>query len=167
MGSNRTTSSNLVNSSMTMGKPSDFLPVDVILINPSYYQQPSHQIPQQGAYNQAPAPSDPNAPYGQGPPGTEGLPGERGILGAIAGGVGGHAMGNKFGGHGILGTLAGAYMGHKAEDALKHKHHQGHQNYSSGLGGLFGGQQGGHHGGNHHGHHHHKRDLDEGDGGRY
>lgn len=78
-------------------------------------------------------------------------------------------MGNKFGGHGILGTLAGAYMGHKAEDALKHKHHQhqGHQNYSSGLGGLFGGQQGGHHGGNHHGHHHHKRDLDEGDGGRY
>lgn len=53
---------------------------------------------------------DPNDPNSQ--------EGDRGLMGAIAGGIGGHYAGGKVN-HGILGTLAGAFLGHKAEDAWK------------------------------------------------
>ncbi|CAD0113574.1 unnamed protein product, partial [Aureobasidium uvarum] len=85
---------------------------------------PSHQFPQQGAYNQNPPPQDPNNPYGNqqhqqsqyGPTDpAAGQEGDRGLMGAVAGGLGGGLLGNKAG-HGIIGTIAGAFLGSKAED---------------------------------------------------
>ncbi|KAK4210393.1 CVNH domain-containing protein [Rhypophila decipiens] len=64
------------------------------------------------------------------PPGPgqfqDGPTGERGVLGAIggglAGGAGGHAIGNKTGKHGtattIIGAIAGAVAGHKLQDGV-------------------------------------------------
>ncbi|KAM7203295.1 CVNH domain containing protein [Rhypophila sp. PSN 637] len=64
------------------------------------------------------------------PPGPgqfqDGPAGERGVLGAIggglAGGAGGHAIGNKTGKHGtattIIGAIAGAVAGHKLQDGV-------------------------------------------------
>lgn len=108
--------------------------------------EPQNQFPQQGAYNQSPAPSDPNNPYaqhqqqGQYAQGQYGATdpaaaqeGDRGLMGAVAGGLGGHYMGGKAG-HGIIGTLAGAFMGSKLEDKYKESHHkpQGQQGYGNG-----------------------------------
>lgn len=75
-------------------------------------------------------------------------------MGAIAGGVGGHAVGNKFGNHGIIGTLAGAFLGSKAEDELKNRHKQSQQQQQQqqyGGGSQYGGSSGS---GHHHKHHH-------------
>jgi hypothetical protein len=100
-----------------------------------YQSDPSHQYPQQGAYNQNPPPADPNNPYPQHQqqPGQYGATdpagaqeGDRGLMGAVAGGLGGHYLGGKAG-HGIIGTLAGAFMGSKLEDKYKESHHHGQQ----------------------------------------
>lgn len=54
-------------------------------------------------------------------------------MGAVAGGIGGHFLGNKAGGHGIIGTLAGAFMGSKLEDKYKDGHNnQGQGQYGNG-----------------------------------
>lgn len=72
-------------------------------------------------------PADPNNPEG-----------DRGLMGAIAGGIGGGFLGGKAN-HGFLGTLAGAFAGHKAEDAWKDRRKDNHHGGSS------------HHGGSHYG----------------
>ncbi|KAH0082664.1 hypothetical protein KCU60_g15915, partial [Aureobasidium melanogenum] len=113
---------------------------------------PSHQFPQQGAYNQNPPPQDPNNPYGHqqsqyGPTDpAAGQEGDRGLMGAVAGGLGGGVLGHKAG-HGIIGTLAGAFLGSKAED--KFKEHRQESQYQQQYGGGQPPQ------GQHHGHHHH------------
>jgi hypothetical protein len=101
---------------------------------PQYNQYPSSaagsQFPQQGAYNQAPYPNDPNNPYGQAQqqPGygptdpAQQQEGDRGLLGAVAGGIAGRYAG-KQAGHGLIGTLAGGFLGSKLEDKYKHNHH--------------------------------------------
>ncbi|CAD0097121.1 unnamed protein product [Aureobasidium vineae] len=99
-----------------------------------------------------PPPQDPNNPYGHqqhqqsqyGPTDpAAGQEGDRGLMGAVAGGLGGGLLGNKAG-HGIIGTIAGAFLGSKAEDKFKESRHDSQYQQQYG-----GGQQ--HHG--HHGHH--------------
>ncbi|KAK8203249.1 hypothetical protein BKA81DRAFT_407862 [Phyllosticta paracitricarpa] len=114
--------------------------------NQLYQPQPSHQFPQQGAYNSSPYPSDPNAPpqaYGQ--PGQYGATdpnaaqeGDRGLLGAVGGGIAGHMGGKKYG-HGLIGTVVGAVAGSKLEDKFKSKNKHGHQGHHQGghTGGKF------------------------------
>ncbi|KAL1628631.1 hypothetical protein SLS56_005740 [Neofusicoccum ribis] len=102
--------------------------------NRGYDQGPSQQFPQQGAYNQNPYPSDPNAPYGQAGHNQYGATdpaqageGDRGIMGAMAGGAAGAFGGKKFGDHPIIGGLLGAFVGSKAEDKWKAGRHNNGQ----------------------------------------
>jgi len=71
-------------------------------------------------------PNDPNSQEG-----------DRGLMGAIAGGIGGGMLGGKAN-HGFLGTLAGAFAGHKAEDAWKNRRKSGENQHNQGYGGSSG-----------------------------
>jgi len=71
-------------------------------------------------------PNDPNSQEG-----------DRGLMGAIAGGIGGGMLGGKAN-HGFLGTLAGAFAGHKAEDAFKNRRKSGENQHHQGYGGSSG-----------------------------
>lgn len=91
---------------------------------------PSHQFPQQGAYNQDPYPADPNNPHAQqqqgyyDPNNPNAVPGEgeRGLGSSLAGGAAGYFLGKKAGNHGVLGALGGAVIGNYLGD--KHKHNK-------------------------------------------
>lgn len=112
--------------------------------NAGYQPQPSHQFPQQGAYNSSPYPSDPNAPYGGqhaqygSTDPNQAQEGDRGLLGAVGGGIAGHMGGKKYG-HGLIGTIAGAVAGSKLEDKFKGKNKHGHhqQQHGHGSSGKF------------------------------
>jgi predicted lipid-binding transport protein (Tim44 family) len=89
---------------------------------------PSSQFPQQGAYNQAPYPADPNGP----PPPGGAAEGERGLGGALLGGLAGGVAGHRKN-HGVLGALGGALLGSYAQDHLGKKHrHSSHQSHHHG-----------------------------------
>jgi outer membrane lipoprotein SlyB len=66
--------------------------------------------------------------------------GDRGLMGAIGGGVAGHFLGNKFGGHNKIGAMLGAFVGHKMEDKHKYGKHGkrelGDEGHGQGSGGY-------------------------------
>jgi len=87
--------------------------------------------------------ANPNDPY-RDPNDPNSQEGDRGLMGAIAGGIGGGMLGGKAN-HGFLGTLAGAFAGHKAEDAWKNRRKSGENQHQQGYGGSsgYGGYGGG------------------------
>ncbi len=106
----------------------------------------SHQFPQQGAYNQAPYPADPNNPHQQHGYGDPNAPydpnapeGERGLGSSLAGGAAGYFMGKKTGNHGLLGAVGGAILGNYLGDKRKENKHHGQHGGSSGGGSSWGG----------------------------
>ncbi|KAI9716253.1 MAG: hypothetical protein M1812_005478 [Candelaria pacifica] len=108
-------------------------------------QPMSGQFPQQGAYNQAPYPGDPNNPNPQAYPVDPNAPeGERGLGGSLAGGAAGYFLGRKKN-HGFLGAVGGALAGNFAQDHFmgdkkKDKKHESGYGGSSHGGSSFGGK---------------------------
>jgi hypothetical protein len=86
--------------------------------------------------------ANPNDPY-RDPNDPNSQEGDRGLMGALAGGIGGGILGGKAN-HGFLGTLAGAFAGSKAEDAWKAKRKSGENQHQQGYGGgsSYGGGSG-------------------------